>query len=235
MIGSKRGRIYILGIITKIKDKIASKRKYRIGVKIVLVLMFLVGLYLIVYPLLPAILFKLFQEGEETYPYKTRLEGIVEGDGGFEDEDIPSENRLVIPAIGVDMPIVEGDSEEVLNLGVWHRPRTGIPGQGNMVLTGHRVGYAFLPEDIRNSTSFYHLDKLEIGSWVIIYWKGAEYDYQVYDFGIVDPTEVSVESQEGAERLTLYTCHPIGQRSQRLVYWAKPIDIDMTVEKTILF
>jgi LPXTG-site transpeptidase (sortase) family protein len=208
------------------KEMINSDKRLRIVSKIVLILMFFLGLYLVIYPFFPAIMYKLFQEGDETYPYVTKLESII-SDGGqeFSSEEIPEDNRIVIPSISVDMPIVEGLNESVLKLGIWHRPQTGTPGNGNMVLTGHRVGYAFLPEDVKNSTSFYHLDKLEEGQYVIIYWEGVEYDYEVYKTEIVERNELSIEKQDGTERLTLYTCHPIGERSHRLVVYAKRIEI----------
>lgn len=214
-------------IIYKIRDQINSKKGYWIAFKILLTVMFLAGIYLVVYPFLPAILFRLMYEGREIYPYETKLEGVLNNDKvELGNREIPEENRLVIPAINIDMPIVEGNNANALNLGVWHRPGTGFPGEGNMVLTGHRIGYAFLPEDIRNSTSFYHLDKLEIGDYVIVYWEKSEYDYEIYDSETTDPEAKEIESQEGEERLTLYTCDPIGTFNKRLVYYAEPIEIE---------
>lgn len=184
------------------------------------------GLYLVLYPFVPNILFFLRLNNVELFPYTTNLEEGILGreDKRFENKDIPDENRIVIPTISVDLPIVEGGSENVLNLGIWHRPDTGYPGSGNMVLTGHRVGYAFLPEDIKNSTSFYHLDKLKDGDYVIIYWNGVEYDYQIYGSIIVENSDMSIEDQNETERLTLYTCHPVGSTKDRLVYFAHRIE-----------
>lgn len=219
----------VINLAKKIRKKINNNKRNRILVKIGAGTMFIVGLYLVSFPIWPRFMFFLFHEGKQVYPYETKLEES-EGDkdgSKFTGGDIPKENRLVIPAIDVDMPIVEGTNDTVLDLGVWHRPGTGTPGYGNMVLTGHRVGYAFLPEDIRNSTSFYNLDKLQIDDYVIIYWQEKEYDYQIYDFEIIDKMETSIESQEGEERLTLYTCHPIGQNAERLVYYAKPLNSDL--------
>lgn len=211
-------------VVKSFRKKINSRKEYIIAIRILAGVLFVLGVYLVIYPFWPAVWFKLFQEGKETYPYKTKLEDLTEN-GEFSNKDIPSENRLVIPDIGVDMPIVEGSDMSVLNLGIWHRPGTGVPGSGNMVLTGHRVGYAFLPEDVRNATSFYHLDKLEIGDFVIIYWTGVEYDYKIYEYEVVAPTAVHVEGQEGEERLTLYTCDPVGDFKNRLVYYAESFSV----------
>ncbi|MBN2015706.1 sortase [Candidatus Dojkabacteria bacterium] len=210
----------------KIKNRVQKDKRVRVSLKVLLGIMFVVGLYLVFYPFIPEIQYWLLNKDREIYPYLTNLQEQQVDEGDFGGKEIPDENRIVVPAIGVDMPIVEGGSENILNLGVWHRPGTGTPGNNNMVLTGHRVGYAFLPEDIRNSTSFYNLDKLEIGDFVIIYWQKIEYDYEIYDFEIVDRTETSIEGQDGEERLTLYTCHPIGRNDQRLVYYARRIGVE---------
>ncbi|MFC1780185.1 sortase [Patescibacteria group bacterium] len=215
-----------ISFMDKVRNKIQSDKKLRIASKIITTVMFIIGLYLVVYPFIPAILFKIFKEGREIFPYKTNLEEVVE-EGEFAGEEIPEENRLVLPTIGVDMPIVEGEDSSVLNLGVWHRPGTGNPGGGNMVLTGHRVGYAFLPEDVKSSTSFYNLDKLKIGDYAIIYWNQVEYDYEITSYEIVDKTATYIESQDSEEKLTLYTCHPIGQNEKRLVYYGTRVRTDL--------
>ncbi len=180
----------------------------------------LIGLYLVIYPLLPGIIFRILYEGKEIYPYETKLElpgeNVEKKDG-----KIPEENRLVIPNINVNMPIIEGSDEKALDLGVWHRPGTGTPKSGNMVLTGHRFGYSFLSKNVRNKTSFYNLDKLKKGDNVIVYWNKKEYDYKIYDDEIVKEDEMRIESQGVGDRLTLYTCHPLGANSHRLVYYAK--------------
>jgi len=186
------------------------------------IIIFLIGLYLVIYPIVPRLRYYLLYQNENSYPYQSELAPAE--DTEVEQKSIPAENRLVIPSIHVDMPIVEGSSDKVLDLGVWHRPGTGTPGNANMVLTGHRVGYAFLPDDVKNSTSFYNLDKLQEGDFVILYWGQKEYDYEITGFEIVPPDMMEVESQKVGERLTLYTCHPIGSNAQRLVYYAKRVE-----------
>ncbi len=220
-----------MNFVESFRNKIDKEPKLKIILRGLLAMTFLIGLYLVLYPFFPRLEY-VFKKDNKVYPYETRLEGILSSDGNneFENNNAPEENRLVIPAIDVDMPIIEGVNDSVLDLGVWHRPATGFPGSGNMVLTGHRVGYAFLPEDVKNSTSFYNLDKLQIGDYVIVYWNQIEYDYQINDYGVVDKEEVSIESQDGEERLTLYTCHPIGQNTKRLVYYAEPIELELDSE-----
>jgi len=191
--------------------------------RMIAIIVLMIGLYIVLYPFFPRLKY-LIERNRYDFPYQTNISEIAGAEDENVEKEIPEENRVVIPKIGVDMPIVEGTDDRVLDIGVWHRPATGKPGFGNMVLTGHRFGYDFLPEDVRNSTSFYNLDKLEKGDYIIIYWNGVEYDYQVEFSEVVDKMDKYIEDQTDEERLTLYTCHPIGQNDKRLVYYAKPIN-----------
>ncbi|MEA3356907.1 MAG: class E sortase, partial [Patescibacteria group bacterium] len=137
-------------------------------------------------------------------------------------EKIPEENWLVIPCIGVDALIAEGETGDALDRGVWHRPRTGSPDSGgNMVLTAHRFKY--LPP---NNLTFYHLDKIRKSDKVIVYWNEIEYDYVVTEVFIVDPDRVDIEDESVSPVLTLYTCTPLWTADQRLVVIAEPVEQD---------
>lgn len=209
----------------KIVDKFAMFYKKIIALSntkyanIIFAILFLIGLYLVIYPFVPAVLYKFLYEGKN-YDLSHFVSVNQNGDG--ETPELNG-NRIIIPKIGVDMPIVEGESAKALDLGVWHRPNTGSPGNGNMVLTGHRVGYAFLPQDIKASTSFYNLDKLEDGDEVYVFWYGEQYEYKITDHEVVEPSAVGIEARTEEERLTMYTCHPLGSNSKRLVYYAEPV------------
>ena len=39
------------------------------------------------------------------------------------------------------------------------------------------MSYGFSPDEIRSKLSFYHLDKLKEGEYVLVYWQGKEYPY----------------------------------------------------------
>ncbi|MGI8404870.1 MAG: sortase [Thermomicrobiales bacterium] len=85
-----------------------------------------------------------------------------------------SGNWLLIPAIGVKTPIVDGPDIGVLDTqeGVWHQ--TGTAGVGNLVIAGHRFKY--LPP---NQTTFSNLDKLTTGDTIVIWWQGQRHAYQL--------------------------------------------------------
>lgn len=79
----------------------------------------------------------------------------------------------------------------------------------------------------RNSRTiiFYNLDKVKIGDYIIVYWDGKEYDYQISTEETVLPTEARIENPTDEPQLTLYTCTPVGINSHRLVKYAKPINM----------
>lgn len=151
-----------------------------------------------------------------TYVYKSSLTENL-GIDQSELKDIPSDNRIVIPVIGTNAEILEGD-ESVLDYGLWRRPGTGIPGtNSNVVITGHRFQYTYGPQ------TFYNLDKLNLGDKIIVYWKGEEHIYEVNDVFEVTPDQIEIENDNGIDELTLYTCTPILTAERRLVIKAKPV------------
>jgi LPXTG-site transpeptidase (sortase) family protein len=133
---------------------------------------------------------------------------------------IPKDNRLVIPKIEVDSNIVEGDSEAVLDTGMWRRPKTSTPDKGgNTVITGHRFLYT------SGQNTLYHLDKIERGDVIQVFWQEKEYLYEVFDIKTVAPTEIQIEDNTTEPILTIYTCTPLWTATSRLVVVAKPIKI----------
>ncbi len=125
-----------------------------------------------------------------------------------------SPNRIIIPEIGVNAPIVETASAEYgLSKGSWLVPETSTPDKGgNTVITGHRFKY--LPP---NNLTFYLLDKLKLGDMFSVIWHNQTYYYRVTDSKIVDKTEVSILDQTEKPTVTLYTCDPIYSTAHRLV------------------
>ncbi len=121
--------------------------------------------------------------------------------------------RIVIPAIGVDALVVEGDTWEQLKLGVGHHLNTADPGErGNMVLSAHN--------DIYGET-FRHLGDLELGDEVIIYAGEQPYRYLVRAKQIVEPTEVGVLAPTTKPVATLISCYPYMVDTHRIVVVAE--------------
>jgi len=122
-------------------------------------------------------------------------------------------NILIIPKIGVRIPIVEGTTESTLNKGAWRLPETSTPDKGsNTVIAGHRWKYRPPSEK-----TFYLLDKLEAGDMFKIIWQGKEYDYKVIGIAVVLPTDVWVLNPTQKPIVTLITCTPLFSTEKRLV------------------
>ena len=122
-------------------------------------------------------------------------------------------NYLIIPKIGVEMPIVQGEDDSALERGAWLMPESSTPDLlGNTVLAGHRFKYK--PP---HKETFYLLDKLEAGDLLQIFWQGKEYRYAVVSSEVVLPEQVEILAPTEKPTLTLITCHPLFSDKKRLV------------------
>ncbi len=126
-----------------------------------------------------------------------------------------SPTRIVIPAIGVDWPIVPGDGWEELKLGVGHHARSSNPGErGNMILSGHNDVFGEVFKD---------LEALKNGDEVQVFAGGKLFKYAVRAKRIVSPQELSVLQPTRESVVTLITCHPYRVDTHRLVVIAQLI------------
>jgi LPXTG-site transpeptidase (sortase) family protein len=150
----------------------------------------------------------------------------------------PLENRIVIPKIGKNVPIVgvptdalqkgdwtrlENDIQTALKDGVVHYPGTAQPGQiGNVFITGHSSYYLWDPGKYKDV--FVRLHDMDVGDEFTVFWNQNTYHYRIRERKVVAPEETSVLSQPQHERIaTLMTCTPIGTAKNRLVLVADQI------------
>jgi sortase A len=145
--------------------------------------------------------------------------------------------RIVIPAIGVDAPVipiswetqdVEGQLQAFWDVpdeyaGGWHETSAPLGVPGNTVVNGHNTN---------NGEVFRDLYTLEAGAPIIVYSGDAPYTYVVSETLILpeagQPLEVRQENARYIlpttdERLTLVTCHPYGSLRYRLIVIARPM------------
>lgn len=151
----------------------------------------------------------------------------------------PLDNRLVIPAIGKNVPIVnvpadaliaedwkrlENDIQSALKNGVAHYPGTAQPGQiGNVFITGHSSYYFW--DDGKYKDVFARLHDLYAGDEFTIFWNQDVYHYRITERKVVPPEDTSVLNQPRDKRIaTLMTCTPIGTAKNRLILVAEQIN-----------
>ena len=146
--------------------------------------------------------------------------------------------RILIPAIGVDAPVVpvswqavETDGQAQVAWEVpdmyaagWHETSAPLGAPGNTVLNGHNT---------TNGEVFRDLYTLEVGETIAVYSNDVPYTYAVTEILILpeadQPLEVRLENARyilptDDERLTIVTCHPYGSLRYRLIVIAHPIE-----------
>ncbi len=120
-----------------------------------------------------------------------------------------SPTRIVIPTLGIDWPIVQGDSWEELKQGVGHRVGTPNPGErGNLILSGHNDVYG---------EPFRDLEKIEVGKDVFVHAGKTSFRYVIKSKRVVVPTDLSVLAPSKTPILTLITCTPYRIDTHRLI------------------
>lgn len=117
--------------------------------------------------------------------------------------------RIVISAIGVDAPVVEGDDWEALKKGAGHHTGSVNPGErGNCVISAHNDIYGEI---------FRRLPELRVGDEILVHTPSQIYRYIVRQTRIIDPTDVSVMMPTNSATLTLISCYPYRVDTHRIV------------------
>lgn len=129
--------------------------------------------------------------------------------------------ELIIPTIGVDLPIYHYTDENSLSRGVGHVVNTSVPIGGastHAVLAGHT--------GLPTATMLDRLDELASGDWFIIRVLGEDHAYRVYSTEVVLPEKVeSLSVERDRDLVTLVTCTPYGVNTHRLLVHAERTDL----------
>ncbi len=158
----------------------------------------------------------------------------------------PPENRLIIPKLNLNVPIVtpsqdallqenwkqlETDIQGALEQGVVYYPGTAKPGQaGNFFVTGHSSYYPWSPGKFKSV--FARLSELKEGDEYWVYYNGDKHRYRIDSKQEVQPSNVSVLDQPTDQRrATLMTCTPVGTALRRLIVGAVEVAEDGSVMK----
>jgi sortase A len=119
--------------------------------------------------------------------------------------------RIEIPALGVNVVVVQGVDENSLKAGAGHYPETPLPCDvGDVAIAGHRTTYG---------KPFANVDRLVPGDKIILVTPIGSCTYRVSQKPfVVLPTDVAVVANTpGQFYLTLTSCDPKGSASHRIV------------------
>ncbi len=152
-------------------------------------------------------------------------------------EIMPSDNRIVIPRIDKNIPVISTSSQSLINRdwnglekelmqalqnGVVHYPGTNTPGNGgNTVITGHSSYFPWDPGRFKDVFALLH--EVVVGDKIVVYYDQKKYVYEVSEIKVVMPNELDVLKSTNDETLTLITCTPVGTNLKRLIVIAKPV------------
>lgn len=150
-------------------------------------------------------------------------------------EIMPYENRIIIPKLGKNIPLVDVDSRrwwlDFVNLEnlfmkelekwVLRYPWTAKPGEnGNVFVFWHSSNYAWEKWDYNDV--FALLDNLEFGDEIYVYYNQKKYTYVINEKKVVKPGNVKIlERDPNKKELSLMTCRPIGTSINRLITFAE--------------
>lgn len=152
-------------------------------------------------------------------------------------EITPTDNRLIIPRINQNIPVVRVSSENLLKRdwnalekqmqkalrdGVVHYPGTALPGQGgNTVITGHSSYFPWDPGRFKDVFALLH--DVVVGDEIVVFYEQKKYIYKISSIKVVLPKDLEALKPASSEQLTLITCTPVGTNLKRLIVTAMPV------------
>lgn len=126
--------------------------------------------------------------------------------------------RLKIPAIDLNIVTVHGTDTASLQKGPGHYPDAAFPGQpGTVAIAGHRTTYL---------APFRRINEIGRDDDVVVEMPYATFTYRFEKQRIVDPSQVGVVRDVEHERVVLTACHPLYSAAQRIVVFARLVDVD---------
>lgn len=127
--------------------------------------------------------------------------------------------RIRIPALGQELPFVEGTGARSLKRTAGRYPDTSMPGQpGTVGLAGHRTTYG---------APFRRISELKRGDPIVAETPYGSVEYRVSRTRIVSPDNTKVlrpakRGRDGSSGgLALTSCHPVESSRQRIVVLAE--------------
>lgn len=161
---------------------------------------------------------ELYANGQSTLkdPFSYEEPGVDLTQYGLKDNII---GYVSIPKINETLPIYLGANTQNMSKGAVHLTQTSYPIGGsntNAVLAAHRNYY--------KGNLFKNIDYLQPGDEVLVHNFKETITYKVTFTLIIQPDEIDkILIQPGNDMLTLLSCHPRGQNTQRIVVYCQRV------------
>ncbi len=158
---------------------------------------------------------KLYLEGQKDLvdPFSYQVSSIDLSEYGIEDNLF---GYIEIPKIDIKLGLYLGASSENMVKGAVHLTQTSLPIGGkntNAVIAAHRGTRA-------SGSMFLNINKIEVGDKVYITNAWGTLTYSATSIEIIAPNDIDkVLIQEGRDMVTLISCNPYGQHTQRYVVY----------------
>jgi LPXTG-site transpeptidase (sortase) family protein len=149
----------------------------------------------------------------------------------------PYENRIVIPKIGKNIPLLDIKNQKIewaeelnnifmeeLENGVIRYPGSAKPGEeGNAFIFWHSSNFPWI--DWEYNDVFALLDKVVYDDEIITYYGQKKRKFKVKEKKVIRPGDVSVlKRNKNKSEITLMTCWPIGTTLNRLIVVAELVE-----------
>ena len=150
---------------------------------------------------------------------------------------VPYENRILIPKIWKNIPLIEVLETTVENQGklnnifmkeledwVVRYPWSARPGEKwNAFIFGHSSNFPWIKW--KYNDVFARLGQLQVGDTVYSYYWQKRYKYKIKEKKVVGPNNVKIlKRDKNKQELTLMTCWPIGTTLNRLILIAELVE-----------
>ena len=170
------------------------------------------------------------QETEKRLSIKKMKKQEDKKDLNLNIEITPYQNRVIIPKIGKNIPLVDIKNtnisweEELNNIfmkelekGIIRYPGSAKPGKnGNSFIFGHSSNFPWMKWNFNEV--FALLNTLEYNDEVIIYYWQEKFVYKIKTKKVIKPGQVWVlESKNNKSEVTLMTCWPLWTTLNRLI------------------
>ncbi len=145
-------------------------------------------------------------------------------------EITPYENRVVIPKIGKNIPLIEIENQQIstekalndlfmkeLEKWIIRYPGSAKPGNiWNSFIFWHSSNFPWIQWEYNEV--FASLYKLEFWDEIIIYYNQEKYIYKIRTKNVISPKDVSMfKKKKQSSEVTLMTCWPIWTTLNRLI------------------